>query len=113
MPTRKINLEWISNMIITYLHSGNEWHDYPEFVQGLVQQYGARKICDIGGGANPVLPLKFITQSKLDRTVLDISSEELEKAPKGYKKLVQDIEVLDFAAAEQFDFLIQRCWQNT
>ena len=80
-------------MKITYLHSDNEWYEYPAFVQQLVQEHGARKICDVGGGANPVLPLQFVNDNQLDCTVLDISSAELEKAPNGYKKLVQDIEI--------------------
>jgi SAM-dependent methyltransferase len=95
-------------MEITYLHSGNEWTDYPDFVQGLVQQYGVSKICDVGGGANPVLSLTFLTDNQLDCTVLDISSEELEKAPKGYKKLIQDIEAKNFVFPEKFDFIVTK-----
>lgn len=93
---------------ITYLLSQNEWHEYSEFVQNLVGKYNARTICDIGGGANPVLPLEFIEAYHLDCTVLDISSEELEKAPKGYNKLVQDIEAVDFQFNEQFDFVVTK-----
>jgi SAM-dependent methyltransferase len=93
---------------ITYFHSENEWNDYSLFVENLVCQYVARKICDVGGGANPVLPLHFINQNQLDCTVLDISSAELEKAPKGYKKLVQDIEAESSVPMNQFDLVVTK-----
>jgi SAM-dependent methyltransferase len=93
---------------IIYLHSRNEWNDYPDFVQGLLQQYDARKICDVGGGANPVLSLQVVNDHHLDCTVLDISSAELEKAPKGYKKLVQDIESESLVPTELFDLVVTK-----
>jgi len=95
-------------MEISYLYSGDEWNDYPCFVQDLVRQYSARRICDVGGGANPVLPLQFIVDNYLDCTVLDISSMELEKAPAGYKKMIQDIEAEDCAVIDQFDLVVSK-----
>jgi ubiquinone/menaquinone biosynthesis C-methylase UbiE len=95
-------------MKITYLHSNNEWYEYSAFIQSLIQEYGAQKICDVGGGANPVLSLQFVNDNQLDCTVLDISSVELEKAPKEYKKLVQDIEAESCVPTEQFDFLVTK-----
>ena len=50
-----------------------------------------KKICDIGGGANPLLSLDFINEHGLDYTILDISEEELAKAPDGYQKIKADI----------------------
>ena len=95
-------------MEITYLQSGNEFSDYHNVVQGLLQQYGARKICDVGGGANPVMSLQFVTDNQLDCTVLDISSAELEKAPKGYKKLIRDIEAESSVPTDQFDLVVTK-----
>lgn len=95
-------------MEIIYLHSEKEWDDYPGFVQNLVQQYHAHRICDVGGGANPVLPLQFIMDNQLDCTVLDISSVELEKAPEGYKKLIRDIEGASYAEPDQFDLVVSK-----
>jgi ubiquinone/menaquinone biosynthesis C-methylase UbiE len=95
-------------MKIVYLQSENEWKSYSEFVQRLVKEKNARKICDVGGGANPVLPPEFVSQNQLSCTVLDISSEEISKAPEGYKKLVQDIEAKNFVSPEQFDFVVTK-----
>jgi SAM-dependent methyltransferase len=95
-------------MDITFLHSDNEWNEYSAFVQRLVQEQAARKICDVGGGANPVLPLQFINENQLDCTILDISSAELEKAPCGYKKLIQDIEAQNSVPTAQFDLVVSK-----
>jgi SAM-dependent methyltransferase len=99
---------FLIEMKISYLISQNEWLEYSEFIQNLVKEYRAHKLCDIGGGANPVLPLAFIEINKLDCSVLDISSKELEKAPEGYKKIVQDIEASDFIPFGQFDFVVTK-----
>jgi 2-polyprenyl-3-methyl-5-hydroxy-6-metoxy-1,4-benzoquinol methylase len=93
---------------IIYLPSGNEWKGYSVFIQNLVKEHAAHNICDVGGGANPILPLDFIINNQLNCTVLDISSTELEKAPNGYKKLVKDIEAKHFISTEQFDLVITK-----
>jgi SAM-dependent methyltransferase len=95
-------------MEINYLQSDREWQEYSEFIQNLIKEYDIRKICDVGGGANPVLSQQFVTDNQLDCTVLDISSAELEKAPKEYKKLVQDIEAADSVPTDQFDLVVTK-----
>ena len=95
-------------MNITYFYSADEWNEYPAFIQHQVQEQNARKICDVGGGANPVLPLHFLIENQLDCTILDISSAELEKAPRGYKKLVLDIEGSGSAPTDQFDLVVTK-----
>jgi SAM-dependent methyltransferase len=44
----------------------------------------------------------------LEYTLLDISAEELAKAPDGYKKIVQDIEAESFPWKKEFDFLFTK-----
>ena len=94
--------------MINYLLSKDEWNRYSEFVQSLILEYGSHKICDIGGGANPVLPLHFIVKYQLDCTVLDISSEELQKAPSEYKKIKVDIEATEIGYIDRFDFAVTK-----
>jgi SAM-dependent methyltransferase len=93
---------------IVYLPATNEWNEYSAFVQDLVQRYRACAICDVGGGANPVLPLQFIQENRLDCTILDISGTELAKAPEGYGRVVQDIEAGDFPFAGQYDLVVTK-----
>lgn len=95
-------------MRISYSLSSNQWAEYPELIQYLIIKNGVQKVCDVGGGANPILPYQFIEANHLDCTVLDISSIELQKAPDGYKKLVQDIEAEDIKLRDEFDLVITK-----
>lgn len=95
-------------MEIIYRITDNEWDDYSVFIQEIVKEYEIRNICDVGGGANPVLPLQFLRDNHLDCTILDISNAELEKAPGCYKKLVQDIEAKVIDLIDQFDFVVTK-----
>jgi SAM-dependent methyltransferase len=45
---------------------------------------GAKRICDVGGGAKPILSHKVIDTRSLDYTVLDVSREQLDEAV-GYR----------------------------
>jgi hypothetical protein len=94
-------------MEITY-SLNRECGDYSTFVQQLILDRQAKKICDVGGGANPLIPLKFINDNSLDYTILDISRAELEKAPEVYSKLVIDIEAEQFNVEGQYDFVVSR-----
>lgn len=62
-----------------------------DFVRQLIEQNGFRNVADIGGGANPVVDTDFIAAHALDYTVLDVSADELAKAPAQYKKVVVDL----------------------
>ena len=79
--------------------------EFPQILKDLIDRAGLKRICDIGGGANPILPLDFVASRNLDYTVLDIMASELEKAPAGYKKIVADIAAKDFSAEGQFDLV--------
>lgn len=78
-------------MEITYKHYQEAWNNHYSSLTDLIIRKNLKKICEIGGGANPLLPLEFIKQHNLEYTVLDISAEELSKAPLGYIKVLGDI----------------------
>jgi hypothetical protein len=48
-----------------------------------------KNICEIGGGANPLLILDFIRKNDIEYSILDISEIELNKEPNEYKKLLE------------------------
>jgi hypothetical protein len=48
-------------------------------------QGGAKRICDVGGGAKPIVSQSLVERHGLEYVVLDASREELEKAPAGYR----------------------------
>ena len=65
-------------------------------------------MCDIGGGANPVLHEDYIAANELQYSILDISDVELEKAPKTYDKIVADIAKNQFTPAYEFDLVFSK-----
>lgn len=67
------------------------WDGFQAFVLRLSQERGCRTVCEIGGGANPTLPLDYVRANGLKYVIIDISPEELAKAPEGYTKRVQDV----------------------
>ncbi len=52
---------------------------------GTLMAQGARRFCDVGGGANPIVSTRKIEQLGLEYVLLDDSAEELAKAPAEYR----------------------------
>jgi SAM-dependent methyltransferase len=60
---------------------------------------GARSVCDVGGGARPLLYLPQIERYGLDYLIVDESLQQLEKAPAGYQRTQASILDGDAVAA--------------
>jgi Methyltransferase domain len=83
--------------------------EYTPFVERLATHPRVKRVCDVGGGANPTLSLDFIKRNELDYVVLDVSAEELAKAPDGYTKTQADIASPRFdIAGNNYDLVISR-----
>lgn len=95
-------------MLLTYRDSKEAWDEYESTIVRLIRESGAKKVCDVGGGANPVLPIETLQELGLEYTVLDISAEELDKAPSEYSKLVADITAGEPPATEEFDLVFSK-----
>ncbi len=68
---------------------------------------GARRLCEIGGGANPILSLDLARGAGIAEYVLtDVSDEELAKAPDGYTKVLADVTHGRLAGLEEFDMVV-------
>lgn len=94
---------------ISYRPTQSAWDDYTTFLENIASRPGVKRICEIGGGANPALSHEFIMQHNLEYTILDISEEELKKAPVGYKKLVGDITRPDLTIPDNhFDLVFSK-----
>lgn len=78
-------------MQIRYEDFTQAWIQYSDTLQKIASLPTVKKICEVGGGANPHLSLDFVKNHGLEYTILDISAEELEKAPDGYHKVQADI----------------------
>jgi 2-polyprenyl-3-methyl-5-hydroxy-6-metoxy-1,4-benzoquinol methylase len=89
--------------------TGLLWKGYSPFVERLATHPRVKKVCDVGGGANPALSLDFIERNELDYVLLDISAEELAKAPDGYMKVQADIASPSFdVAGRNYDLVFSR-----
>jgi SAM-dependent methyltransferase len=52
---------------------------------------GAKRICDVGGGAHPIVGLKQVHERGLEYVVLDVSEHELGRAEGDYQRFQADI----------------------
>lgn len=97
-----------STPLITYGASADAWGGHLDYVRQLIQETGARSVLELGGGANPALPLAEVQEKGLDYTVLDISQIELDKAPAGYHKLQGDLASPLIGVDTQYDFIFSK-----
>jgi len=93
---------------ITYAVSSAADLNSTSYVEQAIDEQGARRILDVGGGANPLVPLPFVTARDLTYTILDVSSAELAKAPAGYRTLQADIAAPDARFDAQHDLVISK-----
>lgn len=93
---------------VVYGDTEDAWVDYGPFIKNLITENRLSAICDIGGGANPVVDMEFIGEHALEYHLLDISQPELEKAPVCYQKIHADIASTDFQAPKRFDLIFSK-----
>ncbi len=93
---------------IRYGTSEEGWLGYEQFIYRLIQDRAFKRVCEIGGGANPLLNLDQINQAGIAYAILDVSDVELEKAPQGYQKILADIGSAGFSLKNRFDLIFSR-----
>ena len=84
---------------IRFSHTRALWNEYPDRIRALVQQPDIRRVCDLGGGARPLLTRAEIEAAGVDYDLMDVSAEQLAKAPPGYRTIVADALAPEFAHA--------------
>ncbi|WP_193200719.1 class I SAM-dependent methyltransferase [Nostoc sp. MG11] len=94
-------------MKIEYRQAKDSAHmmDFQNYLNKLAVSSEVKKICEVGGGANPAIPINMIEKYGLKYTLLDISSEELAKAPNEYHKIQADISSPNLNLDGQFDLI--------
>lgn len=90
---------------IAYRFWRDAWFDYDGLLDWLCGQPRLRSVCEVGAGANPVLSAGRIAAAGLRHAILDVSQEELDKAPAGYRKIKADITTPGFALDEPVDIV--------
>jgi 2-polyprenyl-3-methyl-5-hydroxy-6-metoxy-1,4-benzoquinol methylase len=93
---------------ISYGTSEEGWLGYHDFISRLIDEHKAGRVCEIGGGANPLLDITLVEKKGISYSVMDISRTELDKAPSGYDKIVADAGSAAFAVNRQFDLVFSR-----
>ena len=98
-----------SAMKISYGPSSEALKGFEQFIRSVIDERGdIRTVCDVGGGANPVLAADYVREKNLDYTVLDISAAELEKAPANYHKICADIAAPACELGKRFDLVFSK-----
>lgn len=80
-----------SGTTVSFGLSVDGWRAFPDLVNAFASSTETRSICEVGGGAKPALDRATIDRYGLRYTLLDISAEELAKAPPHYEKVQADI----------------------
>lgn len=78
------------NAAVEYHPSSDAQGQFWEQVHRLLGS-GARRWCDVGGGAKPVLNSAQLARRQLDYVLLDVSQAELQRAPDGYEQFCGSI----------------------
>lgn len=95
-------------MRISYGHADRVYKGYRDDLVELVRSIRPNRVVEIGGGASPAIPLCDLASLGINEyAVLDISPEELDKAPGGYTKLICD--VCGDNVPTGFDLAISHC----
>ena len=84
---------------VDYAHSRTAPRRFRLELDSLIDA-GATRFCDIGGGANPIVPIERVEAAGLEYAVADSSADELDKAPAGYR--LAELDIADRAAVTAF-----------
>lgn len=93
---------------IQYEHSRFLWQNFTSLLLREIEAAPGKKICDIGGGAHPMLSCEDIAELQLDYTVLDISAQELEHLDPQYRTLVLDVSEQQMPLREEYDLVFSK-----
>lgn len=95
-------------MKISYGYYEDGWAGFENLIKNYALKENAKKICDVGGGANPLLSPDFITEHQLDYSIIDLSSTELQKVSDEYKKIIIDICQPDLILPDKYDLVFSK-----
>lgn len=92
-------------MLIRYERMPRAAGSWQAPVRELVERTKVRRVCEVGGGANPALSPDFVAEHQLDYLLVDVAEEELAKAPSAYARLVADAASPEFEPPGEYDLV--------
>jgi|GEM_PF-246812 len=92
-------------MTVRYALSNEADDQFRQTLVRLAESVSGGRVCEIGGGANPALPIELVERLGIEYTVVDVSQEELEKAPDEYRKICADITQPNHGVEGPFDLI--------
>lgn len=101
-------MTWVEIMFIRYENSKDAWSGIVPFITSLIKDSSSQRVLEVGAGANPTFSMEFVKNNNLHYTLLDISAEELEKAPVGYRTIQADIASSPLNLEGKYDFIFTR-----
>jgi uncharacterized UPF0146 family protein len=95
-------------MSVIYGRSEEAWNGFNQHVVQLIDHRHCQRILEIGAGRNPALTVDFVQSRGLEYTLLDISSDEMKKAPNSLRKIQADIASDDIDGIGEYDLVFSR-----
>ena len=95
-------------MHIEYALWTEAWERFLPRLESLINEINPSRVCELGAGANPALTLEFVRERNLDYTLLDVSPDELNKAPAGYQRILTDLAAPALDVREDYDLAFSR-----
>jgi SAM-dependent methyltransferase len=92
---------------IYYGDSKCAWKNLADFIRAQIEAVGARSVCELGGGAKPLLSPAEYKATGVELTIADISPVELELADPAYHTIVADLGTPGSRVGE-FDLVFSR-----
>ncbi len=68
------------------------WEQAPCYLTSLIQRFGARRVLEIGSGANPTLDVPTLAALGIRYITSDVNARELAKAPRAFEARVLNAE---------------------
>ena len=94
--------------IVRFDRTEAAYDGFVHVLREMIEREGCGKVLDVGGGAQPMLSVEYVQQKGLEYTVLDISEEELARAPGEYRKVVGDIAGSGVEVGVMYDLVFSR-----
>jgi SAM-dependent methyltransferase len=93
---------------LTYLRWVDLWASFEQRLAEVIRDSGAVDVGELGGGANPAVGLAEQVPQRINHTVLDISSDQLDRTPAGIDTLCVDLCAEDPPVRDRFDLVFSR-----